>query len=207
VDRRGTHAPPHDGRARDLRAPAVRGARRHGAPDDGGAFRTSPAVANLTLDVGPASPGYPTAWDNAPATAGAGLSATHQSDRAERDAVWTWYRPFPDADTAAARRRVLATPWAAWRDAILADLGPAHHELERRIVSLDVLRWGHGMVRPEPGFLFGPARARAALPLGRVHFAAADLGGLPLFEEAQWAGVRAAEEVLAARGVAFTSSL
>ncbi len=181
-----------------------------GLPDDGGVFRTSPwVVANLTLDVEPASPGYPTAWDNVLRDSDAlgYVVATHQSDRAARDTVWTWYRPFPEADTAAARRRVLATPWSGWRDEVLRDLGPAHHELERRIVSLDVLRWGHGMVRPEPGFLFGPARARAAQPRGRVHFAAADLGGLPLFEEAQWAGVRAAEEVLAARGVAFTSSL
>jgi len=179
-------------------------------PDDGGAFRTSPwVVANLTLDVEPASPGYPTAWDNVLRDSDAlgYVVATHQTDRAERDAVWTWYRPFPDADTAAARRRVFEATWAHWRDAILADLGPAHHEFERRVVSLDVMRWGHGMVRPEPGFLFGPARERAARPLGRVHFAAADLGGLPLFEEAQWAGVRAAEEVLAARGVAFESSL
>lgn len=181
-----------------------------GLPDDGVAFRTSPwVVANLTLDVEPASPGFPTCWDNVVRESDAlgYVVATHQTDRAERDTVWTWYRPFPEADTAAARRRVLATPWSGWRDQVLSDLGPAHHELERRIVSLDVMRWGHAMVRPEPGFLFGAARARAALPLGRVHFAAADLGGLPLFEEAQWAGVRAAEEVLAARGVAFASSL
>ena len=69
-------------------------------------------------------------------------------------------------------------------------------------------RWGHGMVRPGPGFLWGAARGRPrrARSAG-CHFAAADLGGLALFEEAQWAGVRAAEEVLAARGVAFESSL
>ncbi len=46
-----------------------------------------------------------------------------------------------------------------------------------------------------------------AAPLGAVHFAASDLGGLPLLEEAQWAGVRAAEEALAAMNVPFESSL
>ena len=73
--------------------------------------------------------------------------------------------------------------------------------------SVDGWAWGHAMVRPEPGFLWDGVRERAALPRGRVHFAAADLGGLPLFEEAQWAGVRAAEEILAALGRKFESSL
>jgi phytoene dehydrogenase-like protein len=173
-------------------------------------FSTSPwVVANLTLDGPVASEGFPLAWDNVVhGSESLGyVVATHQTDRRERDAVWTWYRPFPGPDPAAERGRVLSTPWEGWRDAVLADLGPAHRDLEERVVSIDVRRWGHAMVRPEPGFLFGAARERAARPLGPVHFAAADLGGLPLFEEAQWAGVRAAEEVLRALGVDFESSL
>jgi glycine/D-amino acid oxidase-like deaminating enzyme len=175
-----------------------------------GGFATTPwVVANLTLDGPVASRGFPTAWDNVVhGSESLGyVVATHQTDRRDRDAVWTWYRPFPGPDPASARERILATPWEGWRDAVLADLAPAHEGLEERLVSVDVWRWGHGMVRPEPGFLFGEARAAAARPLGPVHFAAADLGGLPLFEEAQWAGVRAAEEVLAALGVPFESSL
>jgi hypothetical protein len=39
--------------------------------------------------------------------------------------------------------------------------------------------------------------------VGGVHFAHADSAGLPLFEEAQDAGVRAAEAILFARGVRF----
>jgi hypothetical protein len=83
---------------------------------------------------------------------------------------------------------------------VLDDLLPVHPDLEERVQGLDVQVWGHGMVLPAPGFLWGGAREAAAAPSGRVHFAAADLGGLPLFEEAQWAGVRAAEESLAAEG-------
>jgi hypothetical protein len=55
--------------------------------------------------------------------------------------------------------------------------------------------------------VWGGVRERAATPVGPVHFAGTDLGGLPLFEEAQWSGVRAAEEVLAALGRPFESSL
>ena len=177
-----------------------------GLEGETGGFVTSPwVVANLTLDEPPTSEGFPLAWDNVIRGSDSlgYVDATHQSDRRGRETVWTWYRPFPADEPAVARARVLAAPWEHWRDAVLADLAPAHHDLERHVRSIEVVRWGHGMVRPEPGFVFGEARARAATPLGRCHFAAADLGGLPLFEEAQWAGVRAAEEILAARGATF----
>ncbi len=179
-----------------------------GLEGERGGFTTSPwIVANVTLDRPPASDGFPLAWDNVihGSDSLGYVNARHQSDRGGRDTVWSWYRPFPAEDPAVARARILSSPWETWRDAVLADLSPAHHDFERHVVSIDVMRWGHGMVRPEPGFVFGPARANAALPVGRCHFASADLGGLPLFEEAQWAGVRAAEEVLLARGATFES--
>jgi protoporphyrinogen oxidase len=173
-----------------------------------GGFSTSPwVVANVTLDAPAQSEGFPLAWDNVihGSDSLGYVDATHQRDRRERGTVWTWYRPFAAEDPAAVRTRLLEATWEAWRDSVLADLGPVHRDFERHVVSIDVARWGHGMVRPEPGFLFGPARAAAAAPLGRVRFAGADLGGLPLFEEAQWSGVRAAEQILAARGVVFES--
>ena len=110
-------------------------------------------------------------------------------------------------DPSAERARILGRDWASWRDEAIADLRPAHPDLPDRVTRLDVWRWGHAMVRPTPGFLWGEERLRAARPLGAVHFAGADVGGLPLFEEAQWSGVRAAEEALAALGVSFRSSL
>ncbi len=83
---------------------------------------------------------------------------------------------------------------------LLADLSPAHPNLRELVERLDVMRWGHAMVRPKPGFLWGESRRKASAPYRRIHFAGADLSGLPLFEEALYHGVRAAEEVLAARG-------
>jgi len=170
-------------------------------PEDG--FVTSPwLVANVHLDATPASVGFPPCWDNVllDSEALGYVVATHQLDRAATDTVWTWYLAFPGPDVAAARRTLLDAPWRTWRDRLLADLAPAHEDLEARVRSIDVMRWAHAMVRPTPGFLWGGAREAAARPRGRVHLAAADLGGLPLFEEAQAAGVRAAEEVLAALG-------
>ena len=175
-----------------------------------GGFETSAwVVANVTLDGTPASRGFPTAWDNVRADSDSlgYVVATHQADRARLDTVWTWYHALCDAPPAQARRALLDSRWEDWRDRVLADLSPAHEDLERHVARIDVVRWGHAMPRPGPGTIWGPDRERAARPLGRVHFAGADLGGLPLFEEAQWSGVRAAEEVLAVLHRPFTSSL
>ena len=72
---------------------------------------------------------------------------------------------------------------------------------------LDVMRWGHAMIRPRPSFIWGSDRAAAARPFRGVHFANADLSGVGLFEEAFYHGVRAAEEVMRARGMTVESSL
>jgi len=173
-------------------------------------FRYSPwVVANVALASRPEERGFPLCWDNVlyESESLGYVDATHQLDRAGRDSVWTWYRPFCDGDVRTARARVQSSRWEEWRDKVVRDLTRAHPDFADHVVSIDVRRFGHAMVRPEPGFLFGATRLAAARPRGRVHFAGADLGGLPIFEEAQWSGVRAAEELLVARGVSFESSL
>ena len=180
-----------------------------GLPEVPGAAFSPWVVANLHLSEAPRSLGFPLAWDNVIAGSESlgYVVATHQSDRAARDTVLTWYRPFPGADPAASRTAIAAAPWERWRDAVLADLVPAHEDLLDVLLSIDVRRFGHGMPRPRPGFVRGEARAALARPFGPVHFAGAETAGLPLFEEAQWSGVRAAEEALAALGRPFESSL
>jgi hypothetical protein len=83
---------------------------------------------------------------------------------------------------------------------VLDDLRPAHPDLESLVARLDVMRWGHAMVRPAPGLIWDPDFLALAKPFGGVHFAHTELSGLALFEEAQDHGLRAAEEVLAALG-------
>ncbi|MDP1920368.1 MAG: twin-arginine translocation pathway signal, partial [Myxococcales bacterium] len=51
------------------------------------------------------------------------------------------------------------------------------------------------------GFIWGEARRAAQTSVGgSLHFAHSDLGGLALFEEANWHGVRAAEQALVGLG-------
>ena len=170
------------------------------------AFVSGPwVVANLTLSEKPRSRGFPLAWDNV-LTESKSLGyvmASHQSPRASAvgPAVATWYYPLAEGDVVAERKRLLGTSYEDWRAIILADLMPAHFGLEKQLERIEVMRWGHAMVRPVPGFIWGQARRQAQAPLsGSLHFAHSDLGGLALFEEANWHGVRAAEAVLAGLG-------
>ncbi len=159
-------------------------------------------VANLHLRDRPAGRGVPLAWDNVlyESPSLGYVVNTHQRGADHGPTVFTYYLPLTDADPRAARARLLGTDRAGWADVVLADLGMAHPDVRGLVTRLDVMRWGHAMVRPVPGFVWGPDRRKAAEPVGRVHFAGADLSGVPIFEEALYHGVRAADEVLGSAG-------
>ncbi len=161
-----------------------------------GEFGYAPwVVANVTVDRLPDE----ASWDNvihgSPSLGY--VVATHQSLASHPGpSVLTWYRPFAELEPAAARARMLETPWEGWVEEILADLGRAHREIRALVRRVDVMLWGHAMIRPRPGFVWGEARAEAGRPFGPVHFAHSDMSGLSIFEEAQYQGVCAADRVL-----------
>jgi len=160
-------------------------------------------VANLHLKARPTSVGFPFAWDNVlyDSPSLGYVVATHQTLADLGPTVWTYYLPLLGADPRRARHELEALDHATCTSAIVADLSRAHSGLEAAIERIDVWRWGHAMISPRPGFIWGGARARAALPLGdRVFFAHSDLSGVALLEEAQDHGVRAAEAALRALG-------
>ena len=127
--------------------------------------------------------------------------ATHQRGLDRGPTVFTYYYPLTDADPRAARTRLLSAGRDEWAEVALADLTRAHADVRTLTRRLDVMRWGHAMIRPRVGFPWGGARLRAQQPFGPIHFAHTDLSGVALFEEAFDHGLRAAEEVLAARGM------
>ncbi|MCO6457560.1 MAG: FAD-dependent oxidoreductase, partial [Pirellulaceae bacterium] len=156
------------------------------------------AVANLTLDQPPAGRGFPLAWDNVLyESPSLGYVATsYQRGLDHGPAVLTWYYPLCDESPEHARQRLLQAGRDEWAEVALADLQPAHPDIRQRVRRIDVMRWGHAMIRPVPGFIWGAARELATRPLGGLHFAHSDLSGLPLFEEAFYRGTLAAEQVL-----------
>ena len=171
------------------------------------AFTYSPwMVANLTVRRLP--PGA--AWDNVlyHSRSLGYVVATHQDLRlAPGASVLTYYLPLTDPDPAAARRAMQRRSWDDWVAMILADLAAAHPDIGSLVTHVDVMLWGHAMVRPVPGFIASAARQRAAEPFGAVRFAHSDMSGLSLFEEAQYHGVGAAEDLMRELGHPFRSSL
>jgi hypothetical protein len=161
-------------------------------------------VANLFLEDRPrGSLGFPLAWDNVlyESPSLGYVVATHQRGLDRGPTVFTYYYPLTYANPRDARTRLLSTDWKGWADVALSDLERAHTDIRTLTRRLDVMRWGHAMIRPRVGFAWGGARAAAQRPFGPVHFAHTDLSGVALFEEAFDHGLRAAEEVLAARGI------
>lgn len=179
-----------------------------GRPDEGFAYAPW-FTANLTVQDPPHGTGAAPAWDSViHGVEGLGVvDATHQSlslDR--RRAVWTYYRPLT-GDPAARRKEARARTLDEWRALAFAELEPALPGLKKATTRFDGWVWGHGMIRPGPGFVWGAARRGAARPLGPIHFAHSDLSGLSIFEEAQYRGIVAAESALAALGAPYSSAL
>lgn len=156
-------------------------------------------VANLVLKDRPQKNGFAQAWENViyDSPSLGYISATHQKGIDFGPTVWTYYYPLTDPDPHVGRKKLLELGWSEWADVVLTDLEKAHPEIRSLVERLDVMRWGHSMIRPRPGFLSGPHREIAQRPFGNIHFANTDLSGIALFEEAFDHGNRAADEVLA----------
>ncbi|HSF25129.1 MAG TPA: FAD-dependent oxidoreductase [Blastocatellia bacterium] len=155
-------------------------------------------VANLFLKDRPASRGFPLAWDNVlyESPSLGYVVATHQRGIDRGPTVFTYYYPLCDADPKQARSKLLAADWKDWADVALTDLEKPHREIRSLCERIDVMKWGHAMIRPQPGFVWSEARRKAREPYRGIHFAHSDLSGVALFEEAFHHGTRAADEVL-----------
>ncbi|HEY2829806.1 MAG TPA: FAD-dependent oxidoreductase [Thermoanaerobaculia bacterium] len=167
-------------------------------------------VANVTVTQHPQSHGFPICWDNVlyESPSLGYVVATHQTGRDSGPTVLTYYYAFTDHDAHAARVR-LYEEWTQqhWAEVVLSDLSRAHPDMRDITERLDVMRWGHAMVRPYPGFITSTARREAAQPFRGIEFANTDLSGVALFEEALYHGVRAAESVLGRSGRAVETYL
>ena len=170
-------------------------------------------VAAIQVSRLPDEPGARTAWDNvAYDSQSVGyIGASHPTSRAANSddagpSVLVYYLPFVDR-LAASRHELLERDHAFWVNTIMTDLAKAHPGIEEIVERIDVYRWGHAMVRPVPGLIWGKAAEERQRAFESVSFATCDATGLPLFEEAVFAGVRAAEECLDRLGANYETSL
>lgn len=171
-------------------------------------------VANLELDEPPGGLGAPLCWDNVPviedpAQRNLGyVVATHNEDRDRVQtpgSVITYYEPLVPADStpkalAEQRARLLAGTADEWGEHVLRSLERMHPAIRKHRRATHLHRWGHAMIRPTPGLLFGPELEAARAPIGRLRPCATDTGGLPLFEEAFYAAIEAADWAAAQLG-------
>jgi hypothetical protein len=125
------------------------------------------------------------------------VNATHMNLATHIDrTVWTFYWSLAEHTPNDARRLLLAQDWNYWKEAILNDLARAHPDIRQCVAHIDIMRIGHAMARPAPGFIFSEERTRWLKPLGNIFFANSDLSGFSIFEEAQYRGVEAAKRAL-----------
>ena len=172
-----------------------------GAPHCG--FTYSPwLTANLTLDRLPEKSGD-IAWDNViyDSPSLGYVTATHmQLNSVLKRSVWTYYWALVDKSPAEYRRILLDKDWTHWRELILQDLGKAHPDIRRCVSRIDIMRMGHAMARPVPGFLGSPERRKWIQGEPGLYYANSDLSGFSIFEEAQYRGVQAADRALGRLG-------
>ncbi len=128
------------------------------------------------------------------------VDASHQLTPPREETVLTYFRAYGEADVAAARRRLLEADWEHLGEQVFRDLAAAHPELPRATSRVDLCVWGHAMPRPTPGFIGDDPFVSRVRVHDRVTWGHVDQPGMALFEEAQRAGVLAAEEAARALG-------
>lgn len=162
-------------------------------------------VAGVQVSRAPRGIGAPLSWDNVDVKGDhLGYVVAHHGEslmhRNRSEAVLTFYQPWtaPDASSLAARRsEMLGASLSSLVDGVVGALDAMHPGLARTVTHVDIARWGHAMIRPRPGHLFGSQLELARAPLGVVMPCATDVAGLPLFEEAFGRGTAAAQWALA----------
>jgi hypothetical protein len=157
-------------------------------------------VANITTTSWPDKDARPLSWDNVTYNSSSlgYVNATHQHMKlSSGKTVLTWYYPLADREPAEARKFLREQTYEQLRQLVLDDLSATHPGCKANIASIDIRTWGHAMIRPVRNFIWSQERADARKPIGdKIFFAHSDLSGISIFEEAFYAGIRAAQEAL-----------
>lgn len=175
---------------------------RDRVPAYAGGFGYTPwLVANITMKGVPEGTGAPLSWDNVSYHSDSlgYVVANHQDLTTHREkTVLTYYFPLTTGDAASERQKALRRSYKEWAEIIIRDLSRMHPGIGDRVEELHVWLWGHAMIKPVTGFMWGKARREAMKPLGNIFFAHSDMSGISIFEEAQYRGIMASKEALKA---------
>ncbi len=168
---------------------------------DYSAFGYTPwLIANIIVDEMPNSKGVSLCWDNvAYDTPSVGyVNALHQkTELYQSQKVLTYYLPLCDFEPDISRIAAYTRTYEQWLDIIMPELNYIHPGIEKAIQQIDLWIWGHGMIIPRPGLIFGENLANAKKAIDKkIYFAHTDLSGISIFEEAFHQGIQVAQEIL-----------
>jgi len=156
-------------------------------------------VANITLKALSTYGGEELSWDNViykSASLGY-VNACHQSiDRSKNGLVITYYLPLSHLPAKTARQNLRKKDLAAIAKEIRADLKKAHNNIDNEIEHIGIKLWGHGMIKPLPGFIKDAnAGSYAQAVDNALYFVHSDVSGISIFEEAFAQGYKTAQEI------------
>lgn len=178
---------------------AIRGF-REAPPFDASEFQHNAwFVANLHLKDRPVQrfrTDFPLAWDNVlyESPSLGYVTATHQKGIDYGPTTLTYYYPMCAEQNA--RTKLFDYDRDQIAEVCLSDMERAHKDIRELTTRLDVMRWGHAMISPRPNFIWSGVRQKAMEPYRSIHFAHTDIGGVALFEEAFYHGLRVADKIL-----------
>ncbi|MCB0696130.1 MAG: NAD(P)-binding protein [Chitinophagaceae bacterium] len=155
-------------------------------------------IANITFRNLPQAKGETLCWDNVmygqPSVGY--VYANHQDLRMKEKGVITYYLPIAEQPPKTARNNAYSKSYEYWQELVLKELNYAHPGVADYVDHMDIWLWGHGMIRPVKGYIWGYARQKAMRNINdSIFFAHSDLSGISIFEEAFYQGIRAAKEM------------
>lgn len=178
----------------------IRGFREKPAFDANAFQHNSWFVANLFLKDRPKDRfprDFPLSWDNVlyESKSLGYVVATHQKGIDYGATVLTYYYPMAEKNLREGMQKLLSLDWKELADICLTDLSQAHPDIRQLTTRIDIMRWGHAMISPRTGFVWGGEREKAEKPYRNIYFAHSDLSGIAIFEEAFDHGLRAAKSI------------
>ncbi len=158
-------------------------------------------IANITVNNLPTSEkGMVLCWDNvAYGQPSVGYVNANQQDikLIEEKKVITYYLPLCDKEPRLSRLAAYTRTYDQWLDIVIPEMEQMHPGITPHIDHIDLWLWGHGMIGPATGYVWGETRKQAKQPVGdRLYFAHTDLSGISLFEEAFHQGINAAQHII-----------
>ena len=165
----------------------------------GNYFYTPWLVANIKTDYQFSAPGTTLSWDNVvyDSPSLGYVDATHQLlQQVTQTKNITYYLPLTNGDPSVERTRVSLLTHDNWCELVMDDMEKVHPGIREKVQEINITLWGHSMVQPCPGFMFGKVKEQMAQAIGnKIFFAHTDNAGISIFEEAFYQGLNAAKQI------------